>query len=367
MIGAIAGDIIGSVYERHPIKTTDFPLFQSKCRFTDDSVLTVAVASAILEHMDYTTVLKTFGRKYPNRGYGHAFKDWIEATESHPYQSWGNGAAMRVSPIGFACSDVEHVLNEAQRSAEVSHNHPEGIKGAQATALALFLAHHGESKEHIRREIMRRFGYNFQRTIETIRPKYHFDASCQGTVPEAIIAFLDAENYVETIRNAISLGGDSDTLACIAGGIAEAFYHEIPDDIIRTVISLLPEEFVLIIKKFNMTYGLLYPSIKREIPKTVLSQLEKYFHKVILSRAGNLVTEQSLTLPTLESLLAEDHKETKEWFAIPGMYGGFAYWLEGGGMTTTLVTESWSRVIGGSGQRHEITVKGIKLVEEGFV
>jgi len=275
MIGAIAGDIIGSVYERHPIKTIDFPLFQSKCRFTDDSVLTIAIASAILEQMDYGTTLKAFGRKYPNCGYGHAFKEWLEARESHPYQSWGNGAAMRVSPIGFAYSDIDHVLDEAKRSAEVSHNHPEGIKGAQATALAVFLAHHGESKENIRKEIMRRFGYNLQRTIKNIRPHYRFDASCQGTVPEAIIAFLDAEDYVETIRNAISLGGDSDTLACIAGGIAEAFYHQIPGDILKTACSLLPEEFVLIIKKFNTTYGLSYPLAKREIPKNVLSQLEK--------------------------------------------------------------------------------------------
>jgi ADP-ribosyl-[dinitrogen reductase] hydrolase len=256
MIGAIAGDIIGSVYEHHPIKTTDFPLFQPKCRFTDDSVLTVAIAYAILNDFDYATALKIFGQKYPRAGYGSAFIEWIFAAESHPYNSWGNGAAMRVSPVGFAFPEVERVLSEARRSAEVSHNHPEGIKGAQATALAVFLAHHRESKESIRHEITQHFGYNLQRTIADIRPRYRFDVSCQGTVPEAIIAFLESKDYVEAIRNAISLGGDSDTLACIAGGIAQAFYQEIPDSILKTVYSMLPEEFIAIIKTFNHTYGL---------------------------------------------------------------------------------------------------------------
>ena len=256
MIGAIAGDIIGSVYEHHPIKTTDFPLFHPGCRFTDDSVLTVAIAHAIIEQVDYATALKTFGRKYPRAGYGGAFIEWLFAAESRPYNSWGNGAAMRVSPVGFAFPDAESVLREAQRSAEVSHNHPEGIKGAQATALAVFMACHGESKENIRRKITRDFGYNLQRTIADIRPHYHFDVSCQGTVPEAIIAFLDSEDYVEAIRNAISLGGDSDTLACITGGIAQAFYQEIPDSILKAVYGMLPEEFLAIIERFNHTYGL---------------------------------------------------------------------------------------------------------------
>jgi len=261
MIGAIAGDIIGSIYEHHPIKTKEFPLFKPKCRFTDDTVLTIAVAYAILEQIDYAAALKKFGQKYPDAGYGSSFFNWIFASETCPYHSWGNGAAMRVSPVGFAFSDAEHVLNEAMRSAGVSHNHPEGIKGAQAAALAVFLAHHGKSKDNIRHEMEQRFGYNLQRTIDNIRPVYHFDVYCQGTVPEAIIAFLDSGDYVDTVRNAISLGGDSDTLACIAGGIAEVFYHEIPDDILKTVISVLPEEFVDIIKKFNSAYGLTYLNV----------------------------------------------------------------------------------------------------------
>lgn len=256
MIGAIAGDIIGSVYEHRPIKSVDFPLFQPGCRFTDDSVLTVAVAYAINEGVDYATALKTFGRKYPRAGYGGAFIEWLFAPVSRPYNSWGNGAAMRVSPVGFAFPDEGRVLSEAQRSAEVSHNHPEGIKGAQATALAIFLARNGASKEEIRRRISRDFGYDLKRTVAEIRPHYHFDVSCQGTVPEAIIAFLDADDYVEAIRNAISLGGDSDTLACITGGMAQAFYQEIPDNILTAVYGMLPDEFLTVIKRFNTTYGL---------------------------------------------------------------------------------------------------------------
>jgi len=256
MIGEIEGDIIGSFYEHHPIKTVDFPLFQRGCRFTDDSVLTVAVAFAIIQQVDYATALKTFGRKYPRAGYGGAFIEWLFAPVSRPYNSWGNGAAMRVSPVGFAFHDEGRVLSEAQRSAEVSHNHPEGIKGAQATALAVFLARHGESKADIRRRIGRDFGYDLERTGAEIRPHYHFDVSCQGTVPEAIIAVLDAEDYVEAIRNAISLGGDSDTLACITGGIAQAFYQEIPDNILEAVYGMLPDEFLAVIKTFNDMFGL---------------------------------------------------------------------------------------------------------------
>lgn len=228
MLGAVAGDVIGSVYERRPIKTLDFPLFHAHSRFTDDSVLTIAIADAILQGMEYAEALKTYGRKYPNAGYGGAFYKWIFAVESQPYNSWGNGSAMRVSPVGFAFATVEEVLHEAERTAIVSHNHPEGIKGAQATALAIFMARKGLDKETIRTEIKRRFRYDLERTVDDIRPSYRFDVSCQGTVPEAIIAFLDSHDYEDAIRKAISLGGDSDTLACITGAIAQAYYKEIP-------------------------------------------------------------------------------------------------------------------------------------------
>jgi ADP-ribosylglycohydrolase len=256
VLGAIAGDIIGSVYEQHPIKTVEFPLFQSRSRFTDDTVLTVAIASAILEHADYAASLRAFGRKYPNAGYGGAFFNWLFDPESRPYNSWGNGAAMRVSPVGFAFATSEAVLREAKHTAAVSHNHPEGIKGAQATALAVFLARTGAAKKQIRSEISGRFGYDLSRTIDEIRPQYSFDISCQGTVPEAIIAFLESKDYEDAVRKAISLGGDSDTLACITGGIAQAFYKELPPKIVEEARGRLPEEFLNIIDRFNAAYPL---------------------------------------------------------------------------------------------------------------
>lgn len=256
MFGAIAGDVIGSVYEHRQIKTSDFPLFHRGCRFTDDTVLTVAIAHAILEQTDYASALKAFGRRHPDAGYGGSFYRWIFEPGVQPYNSWGNGSAMRVSPIGFAFDDVDRVLLEAKRSAEVSHNHPEGIKGAQATAVAVLLARQGRNKASIRREIGHHFGYNLDRSIQEIRPSYRFDVSCQGSVPEAIIAFLDSKNYEDTIRLAISLGGDSDTLACIAGGIAHAFYGEVPAEIAARVRGLLTQDLLAVVDKFAGEYCL---------------------------------------------------------------------------------------------------------------
>jgi ADP-ribosylglycohydrolase len=256
VLGAIAGDIIGSVYEARPIKTMEFPLFQRGSRFTDDTVLTVAIASAIMEKGDYGASLRAIGRRYPNAGYGGAFFNWLLGPESGPYNSWGNGAAMRVSPVGFAFATVEEVLDEAKNTAAVSHNHPEGIKGAQATALAIFLGRTGAAREQIRREITRRFAYDLTRTIDEIRPNYSFDISCQGTVPEAIIAFLESKDYEDAVRRAISLGGDSDTLACITGGIAQAFYKEIPENIVEEARARLPGEFLDIIDRFSAAYPL---------------------------------------------------------------------------------------------------------------
>jgi ADP-ribosylglycohydrolase len=231
MIGAIAGDIIGSVYEHNPIKTKDFPLFHPRCRFTDDTVLTVAVADAILTGCPYLEALRDTGRRYPHAGYGGSFIHWLYASEPRPYNSWGNGSAMRVSPVGWAFASEAKVLQEARESAEISHNHPEGIKGAQATALAVYMARTGQGKEQIRSRIVELFGYDLDRSLDGIRPFYAFDVSCQGTVPESIIAFLESESYEDAVRNAISLGGDSDTLACITGGIAEAFYGGLPQEL----------------------------------------------------------------------------------------------------------------------------------------
>ncbi len=255
MFGAIAGDVIGSVYEHRIIKTEDFPLFQKNTCFTDDTVLTIAIAEAILKQVDYAESLKEYGRKYPDAGYGGTFFRWIFESESTPYNSWGNGSAMRVSPVGFAFSTVKNVLSEAEKTAAVSHDHPEGIKGAQAVALAVFLARTGADKDYIRKEIGRRFDYDLKRTIDEIRPYYSFDVSCQGSVPEAIIAFLDSDCYEGAIRKAISLGGDSDTLACIAGGISQAFYKKIPLEIVVEVRRRLPQKFLDIIDLFDEKYG----------------------------------------------------------------------------------------------------------------
>ncbi len=254
MIGAIAGDIIGSVYEHHQIKTKDFPLFDPQCRFTDDTVLTVAIADAILSGRPYVESVREFGRRYPGAGYGIAFIQWLHSDVPRPYNSWGNGSAMRVSPVGFAFSSEDEVLRHSAMTAEISHNHPEGIKGARATALAVFLARTGTGKEQIRSRIAEDFGYDMNRTVDYIRPTYSFDVSCQGTVPEAIIAFLDSDSYEDAVRNAISLGGDSDTLACITGGIAEAFYGDIPKRVQKKVQECLTPDLWQVTVRFCRKY-----------------------------------------------------------------------------------------------------------------
>jgi ADP-ribosylglycohydrolase len=250
MLGAIAGDIIGSVYEWRPIKTADFLLFQAGSRFTDDSVLTVAVAQAILTDGDYASALRSVGRRYPNAGYGGTFIQWLHDERMGPYNSWGNGSAMRVSPVGWAYDDAEQLLAAAEASASVSHNHPEGIKGAQAVALAVYRARMGASKEAIREETAVRFQYDLSRTLDEIRPGYSFDVSCQGSVPEAIIAFLESDDYETAVRLAISLGGDSDTMACIAGAIAEAFYGGVPPAIAHETRQRLPADLLTIVDQF---------------------------------------------------------------------------------------------------------------------
>lgn len=254
MIGAIAGDIIGSVYEHNPVKTKDFPLFGPASGFTDDTVLTIAVAHAILTGSSYETSVRSLSRKYPDAGYGGSFIRWLFADSPAPYNSWGNGSAMRVSPVGFAFSSKEDVLEQAGLSAEITHNHPEGIKGARAAALAVFLAKSGEGKETIRQAVKNRFGYNMDRTVDEIRRSYSFDISCQGTVPEAIISFLDSESFEDAVRNAVSLGGDSDTLACITGGIAEAFYREVPEHILKKTGELLTPDLLEITGAFRSKY-----------------------------------------------------------------------------------------------------------------
>lgn len=256
MFGALAGDIIGSIYERQNVKTTDFALFTAKSTFTDDTVLTVAVAECILGDKNYATTLKAYGRRYPNAGYGLAFRKWLASDSLLPYNSFGNGAAMRVSPVGFAYNTLEKVLAEAQNSAKVTHNHPEGIKGAQVTAAAVFLARQGSSKEEIKQYLTKQFGYNLEQTLDEIRPQYSFDASCQGSVPQAVRAFLESTDYEDAVRKAISLGGDSDTIACITGGIAQAYYQKIPPYIIKKTKELLAPRLWEIVERFNRMVGI---------------------------------------------------------------------------------------------------------------
>lgn len=257
MLGAITGDIIGSVYEHNNIKTVDFPLFQEASSFTDDSVLTIALADSILHGTDYTNKLKEYYRRYRNAGYGFSFIQWAESPDSEPYHSWGNGSAMRVSPVGYAYDSLEEVLLEARKSAEMTHDHIEGIKGAQAAASAVFLARTGSAKSEIKNYIETEFEYNLNQKIDDIRETYELDVSCQGTVPQSIVAFLESADYVDAIRKAISIGGDSDTIACITGGIAHAFYKEIPDFIVDKVYSILDGRLRQITTLFCNKYGCL--------------------------------------------------------------------------------------------------------------
>lgn len=262
LVGAIIGDIIGSIYEFKNIKTTDFELINPNMNYTDDSIMSVAVAEWILkdESKSFDGLVETmrrFAHEYrcPKGGYGSRFRWWINESDPQPYNSWGNGSAMRVSAVGYAAETIDQAMDWAKRSAEVTHNHPEGIKGAQATAAAIFLARTGSSKEEIRDYVEHTFGYNLHRTCDEIRPTYQFDVSCQGTVPEAIIAFLESTDFEDAIRLAISLGGDSDTLACIMGGIAGAYYKSIPSDLEEFAKNRLTSDLKKVINDFCIKYG----------------------------------------------------------------------------------------------------------------
>lgn len=279
MIGAIVGDVVGSVYEWHNIKTKDFPLFRKDCHFTDDTVMTCAVAEGIMNGGstdDFVDAIKKFGRMYPNAGYGGHFRQWLFSDDREPYNSYGNGSAMRVSPCAWMmdcgfCARTglwpENGREGAKRSAEVTHNHPEGIKGALAVTDAIFMCRYyfggfygdyeapindnpTEIKRRIKEHIEREHGYDLSRSLDEIRPGYHFDVSCQGSVPEAIIAFLESTDFEDAIRNAVSIGGDSDTIAAITGSIAEAAYG-IPDWIKEKAYSYLDEPLKDVLRRWR--------------------------------------------------------------------------------------------------------------------
>jgi ADP-ribosylglycohydrolase len=255
MLGAITGDIIGSVYEYTNAKPDmDFPLFAKDSEFTDDTVLTVALADSILNNFPYSEKIKQYYLRYPDAGYGNMFHSWARTTDLKPYNSWGNGSAMRVSPVGWAYNDLETVLQKAKESAEVTHNHPEGIKGAQATASAIFLSRTKHSKDEIREFVEKNFDYNLDLDLKDLRKNYQFNESCQDTVPQAIYTFLISENFEDSIRKAIYIGGDSDTLACINGSIAEAFYGGVPKNIVDEVHKKLNDSLLSVMNNFTAKF-----------------------------------------------------------------------------------------------------------------
>lgn len=265
LLGAIAGDTIGSPYEfdGNNYKSTDFPLFNKISEYTDDSVMTVAVANAVM--MGFATdkpdeqkteeamvfSMRSLGRRFPYAGYGGRFCRWLETANPQPYNSWGNGSAMRVSAVGWAYDTLEEVEKYAEISARVTHNHPEGIKGAKAVAAAIFLGRAGKSKQEILDYVERTYGYPIsQMTCDEIRPDYHMDESCQGTVPQAFCAFREGNSFEEVARLAVSLGGDSDTLCCIACAMAEVVYG-VPAEIQQETVNRLPEELLVILNRFQ--------------------------------------------------------------------------------------------------------------------
>ena len=259
MIGAILGDMIGAPYEfDRGNKSKDFPLFCRYSQFTDDSVMAVAVAEALLDtpglpddevKAALVKSMRKWGRRYPDAGYGVRFCRWLRARDSEPYGSYGNGSAMRVSAAGWLYDTLDRTRHAAVLTAEVTHNHPEGIKGAEATASAIYLARTGRSKEEIKAYVTREFGYDLTRTCDEIRPDYRHVESCQKTVPEAITAFLEGTDFEDVIRTAVSLGGDCDTLTCIAGSIAEAFYG-VPAELETECRSRLPADMLDVLCRF---------------------------------------------------------------------------------------------------------------------
>ena len=255
IIGAIAGDVIGSAYEFNPTREYGFELFTPKSTFTDDTVLTMANVQWLLEdeqhsHETLVNIMQDLCHRYEWRGYGGRFVQWIVSSNPQPYGSFGNGSAMRVSPVGYYAQTLDEALELAKISAEVTHNHPEGIKGAQATAAAIFLARQGKTKQEIGKYVAETFNYDLSRTLEEIRPDYTFDETCQRTVPEAITCYLEGRDYEDVVRLAVSLAADADTLAAIAGSIASATM-DVPNEISQRVISLLSEEFCTLLLRFN--------------------------------------------------------------------------------------------------------------------
>ncbi len=258
ILGTVIGDTVGSRFEMRGNRTKekDFEILTDDCIFTDDTVLTIATADCILNDptLDYTKYYQNWAVKYPMSGFGGAFHEWMYLDHPVPYNSFGNGSAMRVSPVGYAYETMEEVLENAKKSAEVTHNHPEGIKGAQATAACVFMARKGYSKQDMKIFVENTFGYDLNRHSDDIRPGYGFDVTCQGSVPESIICFFDSVDFEDCIRICVSMGGDSDTMAAIAGSIAEPFYKDVPDWLAFPIVARMTKEMRNIYKDFNAKY-----------------------------------------------------------------------------------------------------------------
>ena len=251
MLGAIIGDVLGSTFEFYPMKTKKFELLDNKSHFTDDTVMTVAVADSIMNEVPYVESLQKWGRKYPRAGYGGLFRKWIHQEDPKPYNSFGNGSAMRCSSVGWLIDDEDSVLEEAKMSAEITHNHPEGIKGAQAVALGVLMGRKRSTEKEIKVKLESLFDYNLSQKLEQIIPSYNFNSTCQGSVPQAIIAFLESKDFEDAIRNSISLGGDADTQACITGSLAEAYYKNIPDEIASFVKWRIENDLLAVLDQFD--------------------------------------------------------------------------------------------------------------------
>lgn len=255
MLGAIIGDMVGSPYEFKNIKSTDFPLFSDKSKFTDDTVCTAAIASAILdESYDYKAHLLQLCPEYRSAGYGKKFADWLVENDPQPYQSWGNGAPMRVSPVGFAAPTLEWALEQATKSCMPTHDHIDAIEGAKTTAGIIFLARKGSTKEQLKTWIKENSSYKLEKTCDEIRPSYKFDVSTKGSMEPAIQAFLESTDFESAVRLAVSLGGDSDTIACITGSLAQAFYKTIPDEIVAEAAKRLDSRIKNILLEFMDKY-----------------------------------------------------------------------------------------------------------------
>lgn len=326
MLGAIIGDTAGSVYEFHNTKNYDFILLWNDVNYTDDSVMTFAFAdwalnSPGLSHEELENKIIEYVYKYPCPlgGYGGMFLDWIRTTwkKRTPYQSFGNGSAMRVSALGWLYDTLEETEKAAAISAAITHNHPEGIKGAQATAAAIFLARNGSSKEEIKKYIETTYEYDLSRTCDEIRPNYTYEESCQKTVPEAIIAFLESSDFESSIRLAVSLGGDSDTLACINGGIAEAYYKEIPNWMKDKMYSLLPEDFKSILNQLadKTSYGKIIKKHKEYNLQKYISEQERTIGGLIFKMEFGMNIQECDLSPLFP--IIQDEEEARRYMEYP--------------------------------------------------